>query len=184
MILSFPPFTPYPTQSTSVVAGGITAGSFAAGAIDAAAIAANAIGAAEIAAGAITAAKFAAGAVDAAALAADAVTEIGVGVWAETTRALTDKVGFSLTAGSYSVRASSTQQSTISLAGVTSATAAISAVTLTRATLGFLGVLVADALVFTTALARVLFTSTTELTGQRGGSANTTGIAVQVGELL
>ena len=53
---------------------------------------------ASISTGGISAASFAAGAVDAAALAADAGTEIGTAVWATTTRALTDKAGFSLSA--------------------------------------------------------------------------------------
>lgn len=49
------------------------------------------------------------------------------------------KTGFSLTAGSYSVRASSTASGQISLAGVTSATATISSVTTTRAVVHYLG---------------------------------------------
>lgn len=45
------------------------------------------------------------------------------------------KTGFSLTAGSYSVRASSVQTGTVQLAGVTSNTSTISSVTVTRTTL-------------------------------------------------
>lgn len=62
----------------SVGAGGIAASTFAAGAVDAAAIAT--------------------GAIDADALAADAGTELGTAVWATSTRALTDKAGFALSA--------------------------------------------------------------------------------------
>ena len=56
-----------------------------------------------------------------------------------------DKTGYSLTAGSYSVRASSTQRGTITVT-TTSNTASISSVTVTRAEEGFLGAIVdADA---------------------------------------
>jgi hypothetical protein len=48
------------------------------------------------------------------------------------------KTGFSLTAGSYSVRASSTQRGTVSLTS-TSATATISSVTTTRANESYTG---------------------------------------------
>lgn len=46
-----------------------------------------------------------------------------------------DKTGYSLTAGSYVVRASSSQRGTIALAGVATNTAAVSSVTTTRAML-------------------------------------------------
>ena len=49
-----------------------------------------------VAAGGITAASIATDAIDADALAADAGTELGTAVWATSTRALTDKAGFSL----------------------------------------------------------------------------------------
>lgn len=49
------------------------------------------------------------------------------------------KTGFSLTAGSYSVRASSTQGGIVTLASTTSGTATISSVTTTRAFLSWLG---------------------------------------------
>lgn len=55
--------------------------------------------------------------------------------WSSATRALTDKAGFTLTAGSYSVRASNTQHGVVTTAGGTSATAAISSVALTKATI-------------------------------------------------
>ena len=100
-------FTAAPTS------GSIVSGSFAAGAIDAAAIAADAIGASE----------FAQAAADK--------------VWSTTTRAITannDKTGYSLTAGSYVVRASSTQIGSTNSAAA-SVTATISSVTTTRAML-------------------------------------------------
>lgn len=50
-----------------------------------------------------------------------------------------DKTGYSLTAGSYSVRASSTQTGTITMASVTTNTATISSVTTTRATVSHNG---------------------------------------------
>lgn len=114
-LLLFPPMQTFPTNIVSVAAGGITSGSFAAGAIDAAAIAANAIGASE----------FAQGAADK--------------VWSTAARALTDKAGFTLTAGSYSIRASGYQRGTIALGANGSATATITAVTLARAALTMLG---------------------------------------------
>lgn len=52
-----------------------------------------------------------------------------------------DKTGYSLTAGSYSVRASSTQSGTIFVSSALTATATVSSVTTTRADLGFLGFL-------------------------------------------
>lgn len=79
-------------------------GAMAANTLTATAIAADAITAAKIANGAIDAATFAAGAIDAAAIATDAIgaAELAQGaadkVWATTTRALTDKAGFALSA--------------------------------------------------------------------------------------
>jgi hypothetical protein len=56
------------------------------------------------------------------------------------TATVSDKTGFSLTAGSYSVRASSTQYGSVSQAsGSTSSSASISSVTVTRAALENLG---------------------------------------------
>lgn len=132
------PFIPFPSSSVQVAAGGITAAAIAAGAItsakfaanaiDANAIADGAIDAGAIAAAAITAAKFGAGAIDANAFAQAAADK----VWATAARAITDKAGFTLTAGSYSIRPSSTQRGTQSVASGTGALT-ISSVTTTRA---------------------------------------------------
>jgi hypothetical protein len=108
----------------SVSAGGIAASSFAASAIDATAIADNAIDAAALATDTITAAKIAAdsigaseiadNAIDAGAIATDAITAAKIAasaitssefaqsaadeVWSTATRALTDKIDFTLAA--------------------------------------------------------------------------------------
>ena len=78
------------------------------------------------------------------------------------------KTGFSLTAGSYSVRASSTQHgdATIPDPG-TSTTAAISAVTLIRASAGHMGQ-AGGPTATNTSLVRIDFTNTTTLTFIRG----------------
>ena len=55
------------------------------------------------------------------------------------------KTGFSLTAGSYVVRASSTQEYTANLSAATSTTATISSVTTTRAILAWTGLRSTDA---------------------------------------
>lgn len=161
-LVLFPPFQTFPTNIVSIAAGGITASSFAAGAITAAAIAANAITSAKIAAGALTTAAFAAGAIDATVLAANAVgaSQFTQGAadkaWSTAARTLTafgftvtvgtnndktgytvstnsDKTGYSLTAGSYSIRASSSQHVTGTLADSSSSgSISVSSVTTTR----------------------------------------------------
>lgn len=99
-------FTAAPTAgsiaNTSFAANAITAAVIDDNAIDAASLAANAITAAKIADGAIDVATFAANAINAAVLDPDVATEIAVGVWANATRSLTDKTGFTAapTAGS------------------------------------------------------------------------------------
>lgn len=80
--------------------------------------------------GGITSSSFAANAISAAAFSQAAADK----VWATAVRSLTDKADFSLTAGSYSVRASSTQRATISQIDTQNNQAAtIASVTVTRA---------------------------------------------------
>jgi hypothetical protein len=127
--LAIIPYIPFPSGSVGIAAGGLQASSFAAGAITAAKFAAGAIDAAAIANGAIDAATFAASAIDAAAFAQAAADK----PWATATRALTDKVGFTLTAGSYTIRASSSQRGEANISAGTTVDIAVSSVTLTRA---------------------------------------------------
>jgi len=79
------------------------------------------------------------------------------------------KTGFSLTAGSYSVRASSTQHATANPVS-TSITSVISSVTTTRATLGWNGVAppTSSDLAFTT---RITLTNATTVTISRVNSS-------------
>ena len=94
---------------------------------------------------------------------------------ANRTITVSDKTGFSLTAGSYSVRASSTQRGTILISNPsTSNTAAVSSVTTTRATETFSGVMNDDNGVGATPMAqdyltRIALTSATVVTATRVG---------------
>jgi len=191
------PFIPFPSSSVQVAAGGIpaaaiaagaiTAAKFAAGAIDANAIADNAIDAGAIAAGAITAAKFAAnaidasaianGAIDAATFAANAVdaTAFAQGaadkVWSTAARSLTDKAGFTLTAGSYSVRASNTQRGTGTITNSTTGTITISSVTTTRAMETYAGASHSATGTANMEDTRIAITAATTITGTRGDNS-------------
>ena len=80
-----------------------------------------------------------------------------------------DKTGYSLTAGSYSVRASSTQLGTIVLAsGVdTTKTGAISSVTTTRANVQFGGFSTDNASANDTQFTRITLTNATTVTATR-----------------
>ena len=85
------------------------------------------------------------------------------------------KTGFSLTAGSYSVRASSTQTGLLSLNGVSSNTLGISSVTKTRSVIGWMGVNCNTAPA-NQILTYIDFTSAVLLTAYKGdatGNANT-----------
>ena len=79
------------------------------------------------------------------------------------------KTGFSLTAGSYSVRASSTQSGTITVNSVASDTATISSVTATRAFLAGGGNQGANDN-FSDSKGRVILTNATTVTANRAGS--------------
>ena len=84
------------------------------------------------------------------------------------------KTGFSLTAGSYSVRASSSQRGSITLSSVATNTATISSVTLTRAHLsggGYNGDATAAAGT-TDWPTSVRLSSATDVTAARGNSAS------------
>ena len=79
-----------------------------------------------------------------------------------------DKTGYSLTAGSYVVRASSTQYGSISIDSATSATATISSVTTTRAVLGAMGMTTSEnAGNLSIALSRFTLTNATTVTGTK-----------------
>jgi hypothetical protein len=155
-LVLFPPMQTFPTNVVSIASGGITSGSFAAGAITNAAFAANAIDATVLAANAVGASQFTQGAADK--------------VWSTAARTITggtlttnnDKTGYSLTAGSYSIRASSSQRGTVATTAATSGTASISAVTLARIAEGFLGWTVSTADVRNSVYIQV--TSTTQVT--------------------
>ena len=88
------------------------------------------------------------------------------------------KTGFSLTAGSYSVRASSLQTGTLLLASATSNTAAVSSVTVTRAKVLQSGFSSDDAASanWPVYYPRMILTNATTVTGNRntGGAINTT----------
>lgn len=104
--------------AAAIADGAIDAATFATNAITATVIADNAIDAGAIATGAITNAKFAANALDAAALAPDAGTEIAVAVWANATRALTDKTGFTAAPTAGSIAAASFAAGAIDAAAI------------------------------------------------------------------
>lgn len=83
------------------------------------------------------------------------------------------KTGFSLTAGSYSVRASSTQTGNVTLSSVTSGTATISSVTTTRAT-HFLEGNVSNAETVGDNIVRLTLTNATTLTCNKLDANNAT----------
>ena len=179
-----------PTQTTSFAADVLTAASINTGALTSDAFAAGALTASAIAASAITSAKFASGAIDAAAIAADAIgaSEFAQGaadkLWDTTTRALTDKSGFSLTAGSYSVRASSNQRGTVTITDTNSSnTATITSVTTTRAKLMHAGHN-AGTSVSTDNETYVVLTNGTIVTVNRGGTVGAVTTAFEVEELF
>lgn len=92
------------------------------------------------------------------------------------------KTGFSLTAGSYSVRASSVQVGTITVSGATSNTGAVSSVTTTRAIAHNQG---CDCNVDTNIdLLRLNLTSATVVTATRTQTGNQGIVAFAVNELL
>ena len=93
------------------------------------------------------------------------------------------KTGFSLTAGSYSVRASSMQAGVITYASAGSATAAVSAVTLTRATIEFGGTH-ANTNDFTYSTMGSLSATTTALSERSNTGAGTTNNRFIVTELF
>ena len=99
-----------------------------------------------------------------------------------------DKTGYSLTAGSYSIRASSVQRGTISIASATSATASLSAVTMARAVEAFAGSWLNEAEgsggnAFKNSISYLQLTSTTVVTATRGtADANGTTVGFTVAE--
>ena len=116
------------------------------------------------------------GAVDADAMAADAIgaSEFAQGaadkVWASASRSVTDKAGFSLSAGSYSIRASSMQHVS-GIMGSTTATyfnVTISAVTLARAMMSYWG---ENSSASAALIGSFQFTSTTNIQWFRQGGA-------------
>jgi len=82
------------------------------------------------------------------------------------------KTGFSLTAGSYSVRASSTQFGSVTLAGVASNTATITSVTTTRAILDHGGI-EAGTTAIDRALIRTTLTNATTVTATKATATDT-----------
>lgn len=66
-------------------------------------------------------------------------TTLANAIWNRATRSITDKAGFSLTAGSYALHATSNQRAVITVNSAVSNTAAISTVTVTRTSLDYLG---------------------------------------------
>ena len=93
------------------------------------------------------------------------------------------KTGFSLTAGSYSVRASSTQTGIISINGATSVTATISSVTTTRASLSSLHFRT-DATTDPTVQSNLELTNATTVTGLKVTSTNNSAHQYQVMEFF
>ena len=95
-----------------------------------------------------------------------------------------DKTGYSLTAGSYSVRASSNQRGTATIANTADAASiTISSVTTTRASVvgtsrGGTSTTIADI------ACTFLMDTSTSVSGNRGGTTGTAGIAIEVWELV
>lgn len=109
-------------------------------------------------------------------------------VWSQTlvadrTVEVNTKTGFSLTAGSYSVLASSTQTGSLALASVTSNTATISSVTTTRACLTP-GQSETDAVTFPSAILRWVLTNATTVTVSRANGTGTPTVQYTVVELF
>jgi hypothetical protein len=91
---------------------------------------------------------------------------------ANRTITVSDKTGFSLTAGSYAIHASNNQRGIINISDTISFnTAAISAVTLARALCGFGGPWTNEASIVN-ALARIFLSTTTVVRAERGGTTN------------
>ena len=101
-----------------------------------------------------------------------------------TVSTVSDKTGYSLTAGSYSVRASSTQQGTVSFSGATSGTSVISSVTTTRAFLAGGGNSTAEPNDATIGRARVKLTAATTVTSTTNGTGSTINMDFSVCELF
>jgi hypothetical protein len=94
-----------------------------------------------------------------------------------------DKTGFSLTAGSYTVRASSSQSVDVAIGGgLTSATAAIAAVTLTRAHALFGGSVDASDATHNQMIGRGYISATNLYTAVRFNSTGTTTVSAHVVE--
>lgn len=116
--------------------------------------------------------------------------QIASAVWglvavASRTVEVNTKTGFSLTAGSYSVRASSTQESLITIANTAgSNTAAISSVTTTRAVVTQVGPGNGAVTAFTDALVRTRLTDSTTLTASRSGTTTDITVVLHTLELF
>lgn len=95
-----------------------------------------------------------------------------------------DKTGYALTAGSYSVRASSTQRGTIVLNTSTSGTATISSVTTTRAQETFGGYDTNVDLLSNSAIYITLTNATTVTATKSGGAAGVVVVSYVVPELF
>ena len=98
---------------------------------------------------------------------------------------VSDKTGYTLTAGSYSVRASAVQTAILAVTGASSNTSAISSVTTTRTVLGFLGFL-ADSTSgnFAVSSPRITLTNATTVTGNKETATNKTELSFVVLELF
>ena len=94
------------------------------------------------------------------------------------------KTGFSLTAGSYVVRASSMQIATINCSGTTSATATISSATTTRADAGNGGTRTDDAVANDRFGVTIVLTNATTVTATRITGTNSTWTSMTVWELF
>ena len=82
------------------------------------------------------------------------------------------KTGFSLTAGSYSVRASSTQRGSIAMNNTASNTATISSVTVTRATEDYNGNTINSSSSQNEAFSTIALTAATTVTCTRNNGTN------------
>ena len=85
-----------------------------------------------------------------------------------------DKTGYSLTAGSYSVRASDIQTALIDLSAVSTATATVSSVTTTRSKLLHAGHNVTSGVDHQQSEARFTLTNSTTVTADRASATNRT----------
>ena len=93
------------------------------------------------------------------------------------------KTGFSLTAGSYSVRASSSQQVTCTMSGVTTNTATISSITATRAIVSN-GLSYVNSTSIPQSFGRWALTNATTLTGDKDQATGVNSTAMNVAELF